>query len=125
MCLQELIMNVKLVLDTLKMAVYKRNIRSKLIIHTDRGSQYVSRDYKDYCNANEIELSYSRKGNPYDNACIETFYATLKKEYVYNENFKNTRELSVGIYDYIEKWYNTSRLHSKIGYISPNDYEKT
>ena len=65
------------------------------------------------------------KGNPYDNACIESFHATLKKEYVHNENFENLESLRTGMYEYIEIWYNNSRIHSKIGFTSPNEYEES
>ena len=73
-------MDIKLVMDTLKMAIYKRGDITDLIIHTDRGSQYMSKEYRKFCAKKGISVSYSRKGNPYDNACIESFHATLKKE---------------------------------------------
>ena len=110
-------MDIKLVMDTLKMAIYKRGDTINLIIHTDRGSQYMSKEYRKFCAEKGISISYSKKGNPYDNAYIESFYATLKKEYVYN--------LRTGMYEYIEIWYNNSRIHSKIGFISPNEYEES
>lgn len=99
------------------MAIYKRGDTINLIIHTDRGSQYMSKEYRKFCAEKGISISYSKKGNPYDNAYIESFYATLKKEYVYN--------LRTGMYEYIEIWYNNSRIHSKIGFISPNEYEES
>ena len=74
----------------------------------------MSKEYRKFCAKKGISISYSRKGNPYDNACIESFHATLKKEYVYN--------LRTGMYEYIEIWYNNSKIHSKIGFISPNEY---
>ena len=118
-------MDIKLVMDTLKMAIYKRGDTINLIIHTDRGSQYMSKEYRKFCVEKGIIISYSRKGNPYDNACIESFHATLKKEYVHNENFENLESLRTGMYEYIEIWYNNSRIHSKIGFISPNEYEES
>ena len=118
-------MDIKLVIDTLKMAIYKRGDITDLIIHTDRGSQYMSKEYRKFCAKKGISISYSRKGNPYDNACIESFHATLKKEYVHNENFENLESLRTGMYEYIEIWYNNSRIHSKIGFTSPNEYEES
>ena len=114
-------MDIKLVIDTLKMAIYKRGDITDLIIHTDRGSQYTSKEYRKLCAKKGISISYSRKGNPYDNACIESFHATLKKEYVHNENFENLESLRSRMYEYIEIWYNNSRIHSKIGFTSPNE----
>lgn len=80
--------------------------------------------YREFCAAKRITISYSRKGNPYDNACIESFHATLKKEYVHNKKFESLETLKVGIYDYIEMWYNKKRMHSKLGFMSPNEYEE-
>ena len=72
-----------------------------------------------------ISIFYSRKGNPYDNTCIESFHATLKKEYVHNENFESLESLRSRMYEYIEIWYNNSRIHSKIGFTSLNEYEES
>ena len=83
------------------------------------------KEYRKFCAKKGISISYSRKGNPYDNACIESFHATLKKEYVHNENFENLESLRSGMYEYIEIWYNNSRIHSKIGFTSPNEYEES
>ena len=101
-----------------------KQIKSKQVT-TDRGSQYMSKEYRKFCAKKGISISYSRKGNPYDNACIESFHATLKKEYVHNENFENLESLRSGMYEYIEIWYNNSRIHSKIGFTSPNEYEES
>ena len=101
----------------------KKEIK-QTIIHTDRGSQYLSKEYRKYCKENNLELSYSRKGNPYDNACIESFHATLKKEYVHHKKFKNLEEIRKGIFEYIESWYNRKRIQEKLGYLSPVEYEE-
>ena len=85
----------------------------------------MSKEYRKFCAEKGISISYSRKGNPYDNACIESFHATLKKEYVHNEKFENLESSRTRIYKYIEIWYNNSRIHSKIGFISPNEYEES
>ena len=117
-------MKVSLVNDALLMAIKRRNPSEGLIWHTDRGSQYLSKEYRKYCKENKLELSYSRKGNPYDNACIESFHATLKKEYVHHKKFKNLEEIRIGIFEYIESWYNRKRIQEKLGYLSPVEYEE-
>ena len=106
------------------MVTYMRGSARETIIHTDRGSQYLSKEYRKYCKENNLELSYSRKGNPYDNACIESFHAMLKKEYVHHKKFKNLEETRQGIFEYIESWYNRKRLQEKLGYLSPVEYEE-
>ena len=118
------VMDVELVMKTLEMATYMRGSARETIIHTDRGSQYLSKEYRKYCKENKLELSYSRKGNPYDNACIESFHATLKKEYVHHKKFKNLEEIRQGIFEYIESWYNRKRIQEKLGYLSPVEYEE-
>ena len=72
-----------------------------------------------------ISISYNRNENPYDNACIESFHATLKKEYAHNEKFENLESLRTGMYEYIEIWYNNSGIYNKIGFTSPNDQANT
>ena len=69
-------------------------------------------------------LSYSRKGNPYDNACIESFHAIIKKECIYTMKLKDFEESRKIIFEYIESWYNRKRIHSKLGYLSPIEFEK-
>ena len=118
------VVDVELVVKTLEMATYMRGSARETIIHTDRGSQYLSKEYRKYCKENKLELSYSRKGNPYDNACIESFHATLKKEYVHHKKFKNLEEIRQGIFEYIESWYNRKRIQEKLGYLSPVEYEE-
>ncbi|MBP7025759.1 MAG: IS3 family transposase [Leptotrichiaceae bacterium] len=117
-------MDIKLVMETLKEAYYVRGRKSNIIIHTDRGSQYMSKEYRDYCKSSKMIVSYSRKGNPYDNACIESFHATLKKEYIHHKKFDTIEEIKVGIFEYIEKWYNRERIQEKIGYLTPVEFEE-
>ena len=117
-------MDIKLVMDTLKMAIYKRGDTINLIIYTDRGSQYMSKEYRKFCAEKGISISYSRKRESLWQCLYRIIpcHATLKKEYVYNEKFENLR---TGMYEYIEIWYNNSRIHSKIEFISPNEYEES
>ena len=117
-------MDIKLVMETLKEAYYVRGRKSNIIIHTDRGSQYMSKEYRDYCKSSKMIVSYSRKGNPYDNACIESFHATLKKEYIHHKKFDTIEEIKVGVFEYIEKWYNRERIQGKIGYLTPVEFEE-
>ena len=69
-------------------------------------------------------VSYSRKGNPYDNAWIEWFHATLKKEYIKKKKINKIEEIKVGVFEYIEKWYNRERIQEKIGYLTPVEVEE-
>ena len=117
-------MDIKLVMETLKEAYYVRDGKTNIIIHTDRGSQYMSKEYRDYCKKSNIIVSYSRKGNPYDNACIESFHATLKKEYIHHKKFDTIEEIKIGIFEYIEKWYNRERIQERIGYLTPVEFEE-
>ena len=118
-------MDTSLVLKALD-SVYKKGIIKdfKTIIHTDLGSQYTSNAYikraKDY----NFIRSYSRKGNPYDNACIESFHAILKKECIYQTKLKDYESSKLIIFEFIESWYNRKRIHSKLGYLSPEEFEK-
>ena len=94
------------------------------IIHTDRGSQYISKGYRKKLSDEGIVESYSRGGNPYDNACIESFHSVLKKELIYVIGEKNFIELKKYLFEYIEGFYNTRRIQKKLGYLSPREYLK-
>lgn len=94
-----------------------------LIFHSDLGSQYTSNDLKDLCNEFNIKQSFSKKGCPYDNACIESFHAVLKKEEVYSTKYITFEDANVAIFKYLESWYNIKRLHSAINYLTPNQCE--
>lgn len=113
-----------LTLRTLKMALVTRQPSENLIHHTDRGSQYCSNDYIDILKEKAIQISMSRKGNPYDNACIESFHATIKKELIYRRRFKTRKEAIKAINYYISHFYNERRKHSTLGNCSPNNYER-
>ena len=92
------------------------------IIHTDRGSQYTSADYREKLKELKAIASYSRKGNPYDNACIESFHSVLKKELIYTQELKSYDEIRLQLFEYIESWYNGKRIQKSLGYLSPKEY---
>lgn len=117
-------MRKELILEALQMAVNTRRPPKGLIHHSDRGSQYCSNDYTEALNENGIQISMSKKGDPYDNACIESFYATIKKELIYRFRFKTRAEATKAIHYYISKRYNERRKHSTLGYRSPKDFEQ-
>ena len=94
------------------------------IIHTDRGSQYTAKNYRKKLSEHGIIESYSRRGNPYDNACIESFHSVLKKELIYPQELKSYSELKRILFEYIEGFYNTRRTQKRLGYLSPKEYLK-
>lgn len=114
----------ELVIQALNMALQTRDPEKGFIHHSDRGSQYCSHDYIDILNEKKAQLSMSKKGDPYDNACIESFHATLKKELVYRRRFKTREEAKKAINYYISWFYNERRRHSTIGNCSPNQFER-
>ena len=113
-----------LVIDALKTAIAARNPGKGLIHHSDRGSQYASDDYQKLLRKNKMVASMSRRGNCYDNAPTESWFATLKRELVYRTNYATHAEARQNIFEYIEVWYNRQRKHSAIGYNSPVAYEE-
>lgn len=117
-------LNKELATTALKRALTFRNPTGELLHHSDRGSQYTSNDYIEILTDNNIEISMSRKGDCFDNACVESFFATLKKELVYRRKFKTREEAKMEIWKYIVRFYNEKRMHSTLGYVSPNDYER-
>lgn len=117
-------MKTELPLGALQEALLLRNPSGKPIHHSDRGSQYCSDKYIECLEEGEFEISMSRKGDPYDNACIESFHATLKKELVYRHRFRTREDARKAIGHYIDDFYNLRRRHSTLGYLSPENYEK-
>lgn len=113
----------KLVEDALLMALGRRTIASTLIHHSDQGSQYTSAAYLALLQANGIQVSMSGVGNCYDNAMMESFFATLKTEGVI-ERFATRSQARQTIFEYIEVWYNRLRRHSALGYLSPMQFEQ-
>jgi transposase InsO family protein len=113
----------ELVIAALDMAVKQRNLSPDLLIHSDRGSQYTSELYQLHLLKHGILCSMSGKGNCWDNAVMESFYRTLKVELIYQNHYQTRREAQRDIFEYIEVFYNRERLHSSLGYYSPEEYE--
>jgi len=112
-----------LVEDALRMALYERQPDSGLLHHSDRGSQYASEQIRQILASNCIQVSMSRTGNCYDNAVMESFFSTLKCEWVHHQDYKTRTEASRDIFEYIAGFYNTVRRHSALSYLSPNQFE--
>jgi len=116
-------METALPLAALNMAVLQRRPVGQVLHHSDRGSQYASVAYRQSLAQHNCIASMSRKGNCYDNAAMESFWSTLKHELVYRRKFATRAEATTAIFDYIEGFYNRTRLHSALGFKSPLDYE--
>lgn len=116
-------MRTELVGDALTMALAGRHPDQGLLHHSDRGVQYASDDYQHLLQSHGIEASMSGKGDCWDNACVESFWATLKTELVHHEQYATFEEARASIFEYIEVFYNRKRLHSSIGYVSPETFE--
>ena len=110
------------VADTVRKAMKLRKVSSPLVLHSDRGSQYVSDAYLEA--AQKAQLSYSKKGYPYDNACIESFHSLIKRECLNRISIRDYEHAYKLVFEYIEAFYNTVRIHSHCGYLSPDDFEK-
>ncbi len=117
-------MHAKGVVDALKMAIAQRRPSAGLIHHSDRGSQYASEAFTDVLAGHGLRPSMSRKGNCYDNAAMESFFHTLKTEHVRHEHYRSHAEARASLFDYIEIFYNRQRLHSTLGYLSPEEFER-
>ena len=113
-----------LVRSALDMALTSRTPQAGLLCHSDRGSQYASGDYQKALQKVGAICSMSRKGNCWDNAPTESFFASLKKEMVYRTHFTSRSEAKAAIFSWIEVWYNRKRRHSRLGYLSPEAFEK-
>lgn len=110
-----------LVIDAFNKAMINRKINKDGIFYSDRGRQYTSNDFEKLLKKLELKHSYSKKGYPYDNASMESFNAILKKEEVNVNNYETFDEAKLAIFEFIESWYNNQRIHSTIGYITPNE----
>jgi transposase InsO family protein len=116
-------MRTELVSDALKMALRSRGPEEGLIFHSDRGCQYTSADYGELARLNGVVLSIGRKGECWDNAVAESFFATIKRELIDTRTWPTREGLRRAVFDYIEGWYNVRRLHSSLDYCSPAEWE--
>jgi putative transposase len=118
-------MQRSLVIDALEMAWFARHPgkNTGLLFHSDRGSQYASEDYAQVLEEHGITPSMSRKGNCWDNACSETLFSSLKVERLYGQRFLTIREAKDEVIAWL-LWYNRTRMHSTLGYVSPMQFEQ-
>ena len=114
----------ELVVDALLMAVWRRKPQHQVLVHSDQGSQYGSDAWLRFCREHTLHPSMSRRGNCWDNAVVESFFSSLKKERIRKRIYK-TRDLArADVFDYIEVVYNRKRRHSHLGGVSPEAYER-
>jgi transposase InsO family protein len=116
-------MRTELISDALVMAFGNRRPPAGLIFHSDRGCQYTSRDFRQLAQDHGVVLSLGRKGTCWDNAVAESFFASIKRELIDRRPWPTIAGLHRAVFDWIEGWYNTRRLHSSLGYLSPAQYE--
>lgn len=116
-------MTATLVCDALRMALFRRGMPRGVIMHTDRGSQYCSREHRALLDEHGLIASMSAKGNCYDNAAMESWNHSLKVEAIHGERFATREAVRAQVFDYIEVYYNRNRLHSTLGYLSPEEFE--
>ena len=117
-------LRAELVTDALRMAVARRQPEAGLIHHSDQGTQFVSLGFGQECAKAGIARSMGSRGDCWDNAVAESFFATLKKELVHRESWPTREALRVAVFDYVEIFYNATRRHSTLGMLSPSQYEK-
>ncbi|MCL5771267.1 MAG: IS3 family transposase [Actinobacteria bacterium] len=116
-------LSAELTIQALLDALSNRNISGKLIHHSDQGVQYCSYEYVNILKKNNIKISMSERANPYDNAKMESFFRTFKVEEVYMFEYNDFEEAAQGIGHFIKEVYNSKRLHSSLGYLSPEEFE--
>lgn len=116
-------MTTDLVLAALDQAYEVQKPGKGLLHHSDRGSQYASEEYRTRLSQYHMQASMSRKGNCYDNACIESFHSVLKKEFIYCTKFRTKVQAQQEVFEYIELFYNRKRIHGSLGYLSPDRFE--
>ena len=117
-------MNAQLVADALVMAIWRRGKPDALLHHSDQGSQYTSQQFQTLMRDNGVTCSMSRSGNVWDNAAMESFFSSLKTERVRRQVYRTRDAARADVFDYIERFYNTIRRHSTIGYLSPVEFEQ-
>jgi putative transposase len=116
-------MTVQLTCDALRMALFRRHRPRGVILHSDRGSQYCAHEYQALMRDHGLICSMSARGNCYDNAAMESWNHSLKVEAIHGERFATRAIAKSQVFDYIEVYYNRQRLHSKLGYKSPTEFE--
>lgn len=117
-------MKKQLVINALQMAIFRRRPEPGLIFHSDRGSQYCSHSFQKLLTKSQMKSSMSRKGDCWDNSVAESFFGSLKTERIFDYPYSNREEAKSDVIDYIEMFYNSNRLHSYLGYLSPAEFEK-
>jgi len=117
-------MTAQLVADALRMAVWRRGKPNELLHHSDQGSQYTSDQFQRLMADSGIACSMSRSGNVWDNAAMESFFSSLKTERTARKTYRTRNEARADVFDYIERFYNATRRHSTIGYLSPVEFER-
>lgn len=117
-------MTAQLVTDALIMAIWRRGTPDALLHHSDQGSQYTSEQFQRLMADNGVTCSMSRSGNVWDNAAMESFFSSLKIERVARKVYRTRNHAKAEVFDYIERFYNSTRRHSTLGYLSPMDFEK-
>jgi putative transposase len=113
-----------IVVDAMKMALNHRRPVGDLIHHSDRGSQYLSDDFQDLLKQHDVTCSMSDKGSCYDNAVVEAFFASLKRERTRRRKYRTREEARADVFDYIERFYNRQRRHGYVGNVSPTEFEE-
>jgi putative transposase len=116
-------MRTDLIIDALRTALIHRDPPAGVIFHSDRGAQYTSSEFRDFCRDNGVRPSVGRTGICYDNAVAESFFATLKKELIHTRPWPTIDKLRAAVFEYIESYYNRRRRHSAIDYDTPTEYE--
>jgi putative transposase len=117
-------MEEELPLAALQAAFRERKPAAGLVHHSDRGSQYAGREYQRLLAAHGVVCSMSRRGDCWDNACVESFFSTLKRELPNDHVFEDWSEVERAVFAYVDANYNTRRPHSALGYVTPNEYER-
>lgn len=117
-------MTAQLVTDALMMAIWRRGKPDALLHHSDQGSQYTSEQFQRLMAYNGVTCSMSRSGNVWDNAAMESFFSSLKTERIARKTYRTRNQAKAEVFDYIERFYNPTRRHSTLGYLSPIDFER-
>jgi putative transposase len=112
-----------IVLHAFQKAIRRRDLRPGLVFHSDQGVQYACEDVKEQLKKYQIIQSMSGSGNCYDNALAESFFHSMKTEWIYFQKYETKRQASLSVFEYIESFYNRRRFHSNLGYLSPEEYE--